>query len=71
MINLYHYQDCKKIKILADDDKEYIGYVGDITDVEDQSSDYSPAEDSISLKVDGKWIEFFQSEIKRIEVLDV
>ena len=74
MINLWDYQEARKIRLVDVDDEVFIGYVIDITDAEeymyDETDDIENFEDGITLKVGEKHIEFMQSEIKLIEVLE-
>lgn len=68
------YQEAKKIRLIDVDGEEFIGYVVDVTDSEeymyDEIDDIENFEDGITLKVGEKHIEFMQSEIKLIEVLE-
>ena len=74
MINLWDYQEARKIRLVDVDDEVFIGYVIDITDAEeymyDETDDIENFEDGITLKIGEKLIEFMQSEIKLIEVLE-
>ena len=74
MINLWDYQEARKIRLVDVDDEVFIGYVIEITDSEeymyDETDDIENFEDGITLKIGEKLIEFMQSEIKLIEVLE-
>lgn len=74
MINLWDYQEARKIRLVDVDNEEFIGYVIEITDSEeymyDETDDIEAFEDGITLEVGEKHIEFMQSEIKLIEVLE-
>ena len=74
MINLWDYQEARKVRLVDVDDEVFIGYVIDITDageyMYDETDDIENFEDGITLKIGGKHIEFMQSEIKLIEVLE-
>lgn len=69
MINIWKYQEAAQIKIIDIDNQEFIGNVIDVTDSEEYA-DESIKEDGITISVDGTHIEFMQSEIKSIEVLE-
>lgn len=69
MINLWQYQDAKRIRIIDIDNQEFIGYVVDITDA-DEFIDDNIGENGITISVDGNHIEFMQSEIKSINIID-
>lgn len=69
MINLWKYQEAKKIKLTDVDDEVFVGTVLDVTD----SSEYADEEideDGITIDIDGRHIEFMQSEVKEIEILE-
>lgn len=69
MINLWKYQDAKKIRIVDIDDDEFIGNVIDVTDA-GEYADESITETGITISFDGKHVEFMQSEIKSIEIIE-
>lgn len=69
MINLWKYQDAKKIRIIDIDNQEFTGNVVDITDSEEYA-DENINEVGITISMDGNHIEFMQSEIKSIEVVE-
>lgn len=69
MINLWKYQEANKIKIIDIDNQEFTGNVVDVTDSEEYA-DENIKEDGITIAVDGTHIEFMQSEIKSIEVVE-
>lgn len=69
MINLWQYQDIKKIKITDVDEQELIGNVIDVTGAGEYADD-EIQENGITISVDGKHIEFMQSEIKSIEIIE-
>ena len=69
MIDLWKYQEAKKIKLTDVDDEVFVGTVLDVTD----SSEYADEEideDGITIDIDGRHIEFMQSEVKEIEILE-
>ena len=69
MINIWKYEIEDKLRITAVDDSVFEGYVIDITDVGERS-DLEEQEDGISIATaDGRHIEFYQSDIKNIELL--
>lgn len=68
-INLWRYQEAKKIKITDINDQEFVGNVVDVTDAEENMDD-SVKEDAITVSVNKAHIEFMQSEIKSIEALE-
>lgn len=74
MINLWQYQDAKQVKIIDVDEQEFIGYVDEITDAEeymyDDNEDASNIEDGITLRIGENLVEFMQSEIKSIEIIE-
>lgn len=74
MINLWDYQEARKIRLVDVDDEVFIGYVIDITDAEeymcDEENDKNNFEDGITLKIGESLVEFMESEIKLIEVLE-
>ena len=74
MINLWDYQEARKIRLVDVDDEVFIGYVIDITDSEeymyDETDGIENFEDGITLKIGESLVEFMQSEIKLIEVLE-
>lgn len=69
MIDLWKYQEAKKIKVIDIDGVEHIGNVVDVTDSE-EFLDEDISEDAITIEVGKKHIEFLQSEIKGIERID-
>ena len=69
MINLYQYEYAGRVKLLDIDDKTWLGEACDMTSREDQSED-DKYEDSLTIKTDdGRYVDFFESEIKEIEIL--
>lgn len=74
MINLWQYQDAEKIKITDIDGQEFIGYIDEITDAEeymyDDREETSNFEDGITLVIGKELVEFMQSEIKSIEIIE-
>lgn len=74
MINLWQYQDAEKIKIIDADGQEFIGYIDEITDAEeymyDDREETSNFEDGITLVIGKELVEFMQSEIKSIEIIE-
>ena len=69
MIELLQFENCERIKITDIDNDYYVGVVFDVTDIEDQS-DLSPQEESITIYTEDKqYVEFFQSDIKSIEII--
>jgi hypothetical protein len=74
MINLWEYKDANKIKLIDVDDEEFVGYVDEITDSEeymyDDEEDPKNFEDGITLKIGESLVEFMQSEIKSIEIIE-
>ena len=69
MINLWKYQEAKKVKLTDVDDEVFVGMVLDVTD----SSEYADEEieeDGITLDIDGRHVEFMQSEVKEIEIIE-
>lgn len=71
MINIWNYKDVNKIRIIDVEDKVFEGKIIDLTDVEEQSKDYGYDEDSITIVTsDNKYIEFPQSDIKKVVILD-
>ena len=69
MINLWKYQDVKTVKIIDIDDDEFIGEVIDVTDSEEYADD-NITETGITISFDGNHVEFMQSEIKSIEIIN-
>lgn len=63
MINLWDYANSKKVKITDINGKEFLGNVVAVFDKEETYDD----EDSIDISVNGNYIGFFPSEIKKIE----
>lgn len=73
MINLWQYQNAKKIRLTDVDGSVFVGYVSEITDAEEYMFDIDDEdryEDGITLKIGDIFVEFMQSEIKSIEVLE-
>jgi len=69
MIELLQFENCERIKITDIDNDDYVGVVFDVTDIEDQS-DLSQQEESITIYTEDKqYVEFFQSDIKSIEII--
>lgn len=69
MINLWEYQNAKKIKIIDIDGQVFIGNIVDITDSEEYASE-DITEDGITISSNDVHIEFMQSEIKTIEIIE-
>ena len=69
MINLWQYQDAIKIRITDIDEQEFIGNVVDITDA-GEYADEEIQENGITISLNGNHIEFMQSEIKSIEIIE-
>lgn len=69
MIKLWDYKDAKKVKIVDVDDFEFIGNVIDITDSEEYA-DEDITETGITISFDGNHVEFMESEIKSIEIIE-
>jgi len=73
MINLWQYKDAKKVKLTDEDGKEFVGYIDEITDAEEYICDEENTEnleDGITLKIGESLVEFMQSEIKSIEIIE-
>ena len=74
MINLWKYQEAKKVKIIDVDGEEFIGYVDEITDAEeymyDENEDKNDFEDGITLRIGESLVELMQSEIKTIQIIE-
>ncbi|MBQ6264474.1 MAG: hypothetical protein IJK60_03405 [Clostridia bacterium] len=69
MTNLLLYEDCERIKITDIDGEVFEGYVTDVLCKEEQS-DLCKQEDEISILTDDKrYLGFYQSEIKDIEII--
>lgn len=68
MINIWNYEYCGKVKIIDMDGKEYIGTAQEVTDDGDRS-DEERQEIGITIECDGKLIEFYQSDIKSIDIV--
>lgn len=68
MINIWPYEYCGKVKIVDVDGVVFIGEAQEITDASDRAEN-EKSEDGITLNVDGKLIEFYQSEIATIAKL--
>ncbi len=69
MTNVWKYAEAERIRITDIDGDMFEGKVTDVTDREERS-DLEKQEDGITLWTDdNKLIEFYQSEIKLIEVL--
>lgn len=66
MVNIWDYRNANKVKLVDISGKEWVGYVIDLTD---QEEDEEATEDSITIRVDGDYIGFYESEITSIEVL--
>ena len=69
MINLWQYQEAKRVKITDVDGQEFIGYVVDVTD-SGEYADEEIQENGITISLNGNHIEFMQSEIKSIEIFN-
>lgn len=63
------YQEARKIRIIDSNDTVFTGYEVDETDAE-ENMDETTKEDVITITTGGTHIEFMQSEIKSIEVLE-
>ena len=74
MINLWQYQEAKRVKIIDVDGEEFIGYVDEITDAEeymyDEDENKNDFEDGITLRIGESLVEFMKSEIKSIEIIE-
>ena len=68
MINIWPFEYCGKVKLVDTDGNIFIGEAEDITDASDRS-EYEKKENGITLNVDGRFIDFYQSEIASIEKL--
>ena len=68
MINIWEYEYCGKVKVIDNDGNEFIGEAQEVTD-ESERDDEEEREDGITISSDGKLIEFYQSEIKSIEMI--
>lgn len=66
MIRLGQYEYCGMIRLVDADDKVWIGKAMDLVDASDRS-EYEKPEDGLVVKVDGRYIDFYISEIKSIE----
>jgi len=69
MINLWKYQDAKRIKLTDIDGQEFVGRIVDITDA-GEYADEDIQENGITISANGAHIEFMQSEIKSIEIIE-
>lgn len=67
MINVWDYQEANRVRLVDIDNDEFTGNVIDVTDAEEFMD--GTTEDTLTIEVDGKHIEFLQSEIKAIEQL--
>ena len=67
MINIWEYADCKKVRIIDNEDRVWEGNVVDIEDGEEfvEEGEEIP-EDSIVLATNGQHVCFFASEIKKV-----
>ena len=70
MINVWDYQEIKRIRIVDIDGQVFFGEVIEVTDAEDDSPDYGFGEDSITIESEGHQIAFPKSEILSIDILD-
>lgn len=74
MINLWEYREAKRIKLIDIDGDEFVGYVSEVTDAEeymfDDTDNKDDYEDGITLKIGESFVEFMQSKIKSIEILE-
>lgn len=68
MIDIWKYKDLNKIILTDVNNTSYKGQIVELIDA-DEKSDLEEQEDSIVLAVEGKQIEFLQSEIKAIQVI--
>lgn len=69
MINLWQYQDANKIKVTDIDEQEFIGNVIDVTDA-GEYADEEIQENGITISINGNHLEFMQSEIKSIQIIE-
>lgn len=70
MIDLYQYEYAGRVCLIDVNGKEWIGEACDMTDSEDQS-DLCKSEDSLTIMTDdGKYVDFYASEVKNIEVIE-
>ena len=69
MINLWQYQDATKIRITDIDGQEFIGNVVDVTDAGEYANE-EIQENGITISSNGNHIEFMQSEIKSIQIIE-
>lgn len=69
MVNVWNYKDCDTIEITDIDGNIFQGKIVDITDV-DEKSDIEECEDSITINIDNNNIEFLQSEIAEIKIIN-
>lgn len=69
-INVWIAKDANTVKLTDTDGNVYTGRVVEIVDVGEQSEDYGCGEDCIAIAVDGREIEFMESEIADITILD-
>ncbi len=66
MTNIWNFVNAKRVKITDMDDEEF---VGDVVAIFDKDETYDE-EDSIDILVEGNYIGFFSSEIKKIEKIE-
>lgn len=68
MVNVWDYVNAKKMKITDIDGREFVGNLIAVMDTEESGE----AEDDITIQVDDVTIiDFLQSEIEKIEVVEV
>jgi hypothetical protein len=70
LINVWDYQEAKRLIIITNDNVEHQGPLIDVEAAEDQYDDWGPVEDNITLLIEGRPMGFRQSEIKKVVVLD-
>ncbi|NLB62007.1 MAG: hypothetical protein GX802_06305 [Clostridiales bacterium] len=70
MVDIWKYQDAKRLIITDIDGVKFIGTLGDLFSVEDEADEYGFDEDNLTLWVNGQPISFKQSEITKVEVLE-
>ena len=66
MINIWNFEYCGMIKIIDVKGNEFVGEAQEVTDESERSED-EKKEDGITIFCEGKFIEFYQSQIKSIE----
>lgn len=69
MINLWECEYANKVRLVDNDGIEYIGSAQEVTDIDERSED-EKQEIGITLCINNMPIEFYESDIKSIEVLE-